>query len=297
MNKIDDLGEDSSKEKEIIDQIQSVFTMSEFPPNYHQQQGSVAQEQQQHGTLSLTQLNKAGFVAANQVTASSFVTAPLPSSLSLSSTSTFYSSIQHQQPSINNAAIGNKPYFSLINNSITSGSSAPNIQQRMNGTPLIPVNALSQISTDGNCQGNEVCTSSCFQGNGGSDDSSSPQYNDDGRMQDVRDRNRVNARTSRQRKKAYVNQLQSLVEKLQSERNEEIRQRTVSVQRTMDLHKVRRSVMVTFLNYHATYQTDLRKWSMILEETCWLKQPITPFRSFRRSEIEKVEYYCSSNFG
>ena len=110
----------------------------------------------------------------------------------------------------------------------------------------------------------------------------------DERAQLNRDRNREHARSTRLRKKAYVQKLKDLVEGLHAERTEEVRQRRVAIQHLADLQGVRRSVIKTFLQFHSNYETDDRKWSTILEDDFWLKQPVTPYRSFQRSEIEKV---------
>jgi hypothetical protein len=160
-----------------------------------------------------------------------------------------------------------------------STSNVPNVGTTMSGVIL----NIRKTTTTEDGRDNERCTSRSIHSNGNSKESSGPQYNNDSRMQDIRDRNR----TTHKRRKAYVHELQAMVESLQSERNEEIRQRLFAEHRMNDVQTVRRNVMATFLNYHACYQTDVRKWSMILEDTFWLKQPITPFRSFRRSEIEK----------
>lgn len=104
-----------------------------------------------------------------------------------------------------------------------------------------------------------------------------------------RDRNREHARSTRLRKKAYVQKLKELVEGLHSERTEEVRQRRVAIQHLAEMQNVRRAVIHSFLRFHAGYEQDERKWSTILEEdTFWLKQPVTPYRCFRRSEIEQV---------
>jgi hypothetical protein len=42
------------------------------------------------------------------------------------------------------------------------------------------------------------------------------------------------------------------------------------------------------LRYHSNYEPDKRKWETLLEHNFWLKQPVTPYRCFRRSEIEQV---------
>jgi hypothetical protein len=117
-----------------------------------------------------------------------------------------------------------------------------------------------------------------------------PANGSEGAAKSLRERNRDHARSSRQRKKQYVHQLQSMIENLHTERNADIRTRTEEAKRAVDIQKTRRRVMVTFLDYHSQYQSDPRKWSTILEESFWLKQPITPFRSFRRNEVENVRH-------
>jgi hypothetical protein len=108
------------------------------------------------------------------------------------------------------------------------------------------------------------------------------------RAKQNRDRNREHARSTRLRKKAYVQKLKELVEGLHAERTEEVRQRRVAIQHLAEMQSVRRGVVRSFLRFHSKYETEERKWSTILEESFWLKQPVTPYRSFRRAEIEKV---------
>ena len=103
-----------------------------------------------------------------------------------------------------------------------------------------------------------------------------------------RDRNRDHARATRLRKKAYVNKLKELVEGLHAERSEEARKRRVAVQHLAEVQTVRRNVIRSFCQYHSSYEPDHRKWATLLEDNFFLKQPITPFRSFRRIEIEQV---------
>lgn len=118
-----------------------------------------------------------------------------------------------------------------------------------------------------------------------------------------RDRNREHARCTRLRKKAYLNKLKELVDGLHTERNEDSRKRRVAVQQLAELQNLRRKVVHTFLDYHCKFEGDYTKWAMILEcghgnaslssndgstkEEFWLKQPVTPYRSFRRSEVQK----------
>ena len=103
-----------------------------------------------------------------------------------------------------------------------------------------------------------------------------------------RDRNREHARSTRLRKKAYVQKLKELVEGLHAERSEEMRKRRVAVQHLADKQSVRRAVVRSFLRFHSSYETDPRKWMTLLEDNFWFKQPVTPYRSFRRVEIEQV---------
>ena len=108
------------------------------------------------------------------------------------------------------------------------------------------------------------------------------------RAKQNRDRNREHARSTRLRKKAYIQKLKELVEGLHSERTEEVRQRRVAIQHLAEMQNVRRAVIHSFLRFHSNYEKDKRKWSTILEDEFWLKQPVTPYRCFRRSEIENV---------
>ena len=103
-----------------------------------------------------------------------------------------------------------------------------------------------------------------------------------------RDRNREHARSTRERKKAYVQKLRELVEKLHAERNEEARKRRVAVQHLAEIHRVRCDVVHTYLRYHSQCECDDRRWTTILEDDFWFKQPVTPYRSFHRAEIENV---------
>ena len=104
-----------------------------------------------------------------------------------------------------------------------------------------------------------------------------------------RDRNREHARSTRLRKKAYVNKLKELVDTLRTERSEESKRRRVAVQHLAEVQRVRRAVVNTFLKFHTANESDPRKWATIVEEDGFVfKQPVTPYRYFRRSEIDKV---------
>lgn len=108
-----------------------------------------------------------------------------------------------------------------------------------------------------------------------------------------RDRNREHARSTRLRKKAYVSKLKELVDGLHVELSEDARKRRVASQHLAELQRVRRSVILSFLKFLASNQTDDRKLNTILEENFSLKQPVTPYRWFRQKEIDGV---CFSSF-
>jgi hypothetical protein len=107
-----------------------------------------------------------------------------------------------------------------------------------------------------------------------------------------RERNREHARSTRLRKKAYVQKLKELVEALHAERTEEVRKRRVAVQHLSEVQGVRRAVVRSFLRFHSNYESDPRKWMTILEDDFWFKQPVTPYRSFRRAEVEQECRIC-----
>eukprot|EP00557_Chaetoceros_sp_GSL56_P008259 CAMPEP_0176499374 /NCGR_PEP_ID=MMETSP0200_2-20121128/12891_1 /TAXON_ID=947934 /ORGANISM="Chaetoceros sp., Strain GSL56" /LENGTH=919 /DNA_ID=CAMNT_0017897785 /DNA_START=130 /DNA_END=2889 /DNA_ORIENTATION=- len=103
-----------------------------------------------------------------------------------------------------------------------------------------------------------------------------------------RERNREHAKSTRARKKAYINKLKELVDGLHAERSIEARKRRVAMQHLTELQIVRRDVIKTFLQFHANYEPEPKKWERLLEDSFYLKQPVTPFRSFQKSEIENT---------
>ncbi|KAL3927746.1 MAG: hypothetical protein SGARI_005243 [Bacillariaceae sp.] len=113
-------------------------------------------------------------------------------------------------------------------------------------------------------------------------------YDDDGKAQQSRERNREHARSTRLRKKAYIQKLKEMATGLRSMQTAEIRQRRISMQQMLDKQATRRAVVQKFLQYHVTCETDPMKWNVLLEDSFWLKEPVTPFRSFRRSEVDRV---------
>mmetsp|Transcript_29542 Transcript_29542/g.71046 ORF Transcript_29542/g.71046 Transcript_29542/m.71046 type:complete len:660 (+) Transcript_29542:99-2078(+) len=107
------------------------------------------------------------------------------------------------------------------------------------------------------------------------------------KAQHNRERNREHARSTRLRKKAYVQELKEMADGLREIQTTEIRQRRMSVQKMMDVKKSRRRQVQAVLAFHAECESDPNKWRAVVEESFWFKQPVTPFRSFRRSEVEK----------
>lgn len=110
----------------------------------------------------------------------------------------------------------------------------------------------------------------------------------DGKTEKNRERNREHARSTRLRKKAYIQKLKDMAQGLRAVQTKEIRERRLSMENMMNIQKVRRAVVQTALDYHAGNEKDPRKWNVLLENSFWMKQPVTPFRSFRRSEIDRV---------
>lgn len=165
-------------------------------------------------------------------------------------------------------------------------------------TPIAPMGAMSGFQGVGGLGGVNLPSITQVMGGGGTDTdpdgrkgkSRRPDLTPEERAKQNRDRNREHARSTRLRKKAYVQKLKELVEGLHAERTEEVRQRRVAIQHLAETQNVRRAVVRSFLRFHANFELDERKWSTILEEDAWLKQPVTPYRSFRRAEIEQVRF-------
>ena len=160
-------------------------------------------------------------------------------------------------------------------------------------TPIAPMNPMSGFQAHGGMGMNMQSINPAMSSSGNEQDSRKGKgrradLTPEERAKQNRDRNREHARSTRLRKKAYVQKLKELVEGLHAERTEEVRQRRVAIQHLAETQNVRRAVVRSFLRFHANFETDERKWATILEEDAWLKQPVTPYRSFRRAEIEQV---------
>jgi hypothetical protein len=125
-------------------------------------------------------------------------------------------------------------------------------------------------------------------GSGGSKHKMTNNLTAEEKAKQNRDRNREHARSTRLRKKAYVQKLKEMVDGLHAERTEEAHKRRVAIQHLEEKQGVRRAVVRSFLRFHATFESDPRKWMTILEDNFWFKQPVTPYRSFPRDEIAQV---------
>ena len=127
-------------------------------------------------------------------------------------------------------------------------------------------------------------------GNNGSKTQNKDSEDPDEKTEKNRERNREHARSTRLRKKAYIQKLKDMAHGLRAVQTKEIRERRISMQNMMNTQKVRRAVVQTVLDYHAGNERDPTKWNVLLESTFWMKEPVTPFRSFRKSEIDRVSF-------
>jgi hypothetical protein len=187
-------------------------------------------------------------------------------------------------PHMNNA-IGNHQMYQM-----QLGQQAPQLQTIQSSATSFPlhVNAGSPLQLNLAAAAARAAVSSNNPGKEQKRGRRKKEMSPAERVKQNRDRNRQHARSTRLRKKAYIQRLKELVEGLHSERTEEVRQRRVAIQHLAEVQDVRRAVIRSFLRLLANYEKDKRKWSTILEDDFWLKQPVTPYRCFRRSEIEQV---------
>eukprot|EP01035_Chromulina_nebulosa_P017708 gene17708-23300_t len=109
----------------------------------------------------------------------------------------------------------------------------------------------------------------------------------DEKQKQSRDRNREHAKNTRLRKKAYVLKLKELVDQMSYQKEAEERERKFLGEKINDTHILRKNAVRLFLLYRSKCITDREKWSNILDENITLTLPITPYRSFNRSEINQ----------
>jgi hypothetical protein len=101
-----------------------------------------------------------------------------------------------------------------------------------------------------------------------------------------RDRNREHAKYTRLRKKAYVGKLKDLYDDLKTSADIEESERSAYGEKVIQQQLSRKDVLRRFLSLRETNCRDRALWAAILDENFVLTLPITPFRSFPRSDIQ-----------
>jgi len=102
-----------------------------------------------------------------------------------------------------------------------------------------------------------------------------------------RDRNREHARNTRLRKKQYLETLKKSLTELGKERDLLVNDRAVAATLMAETTKIRTEVLLSFLALRSEYKINRELWSRVLDESgfqCVL--PVTPYRSFRCSEVQ-----------
>jgi len=150
-----------------------------------------------------------------------------------------------------------------------------------------PISALENNSNNGRTAQAVSKSKPSKSGNAKNKRQCTDHDNIDGKTEKNRERNREHARSTRLRKKAYIQKLKDMAQGLRAVQTKEIRDRRQSMQNIMNVQKVRRAVVQTALDYHSKNEKDPSKWNVVLESSFWMKEPITPFRSFRSSEIDR----------
>ena len=120
--------------------------------------------------------------------------------------------------------------------------------------------------------------------------SSFAEYNANGSLNPIRQlRNREKAREVRVQKKECVKQLQARIKSLEIERKMQLEQEELDAQANEQRISIRKAVLQTFLRNLTklpSKENDERMWSCLVEPSSfWLKQPVTLFRGFNKSEI------------
>lgn len=106
------------------------------------------------------------------------------------------------------------------------------------------------------------------------------------RLKQSRDRNREHAKYTRLRKKAYVNKLKELLDKMKAVNDVEEAERHTYGQKIYRMDHARKEVVRQFLECRGSNCRDRETWAALVEEDFELTLPITPYRSFPRSEIQ-----------
>lgn len=101
-----------------------------------------------------------------------------------------------------------------------------------------------------------------------------------------REKNREHARNTRRRKKVFVAKLREMVEVLTQQKNTEKKDRLNLGKRIYDTQQHRKSILKLFLSYRANNVQDRRYWQSICDESITLVLPITPYRYYKKSEVD-----------
>mmetsp|Transcript_51645 Transcript_51645/g.117599 ORF Transcript_51645/g.117599 Transcript_51645/m.117599 type:complete len:297 (-) Transcript_51645:1373-2263(-) len=101
----------------------------------------------------------------------------------------------------------------------------------------------------------------------------------------TRDRNREHARNTRLRKKAYEAKLSQMVMDLTAQREQQEREaaHAAAVKRERDF--LRTAAVRSMFAWRCAGECDLDRWRTVLDEDFVCTLPITPFRTFKQSEI------------
>ena len=111
------------------------------------------------------------------------------------------------------------------------------------------------------------------------------QLNADEKAQQNRDRNREHAKNTRLRKKAYVIKLKELMDQITKEKENEDKEREIIGESVYEKNSLHKHILRTMLAFQAQNCQDRIKWTSILDESIILSMPITPYRSFHKSNV------------
>jgi len=176
-----------------------------------------------------------------------------------------------------------------MSTTVIGGVTVPTLHPQASTAMQVQVAAATAAAAAAPLKPKGGCTKTTLKTSEGASENSSlgevKELSAEEKAQKNRDRNREHARSTRLRKKAYVNKLKELVEGLQTERAEETKKKRVTMQHFSEVRTVRKNVVLSVLKFLVNYENDERKWSTLLEDDFWFKQPVTPYRSFPRIEI------------
>lgn len=105
----------------------------------------------------------------------------------------------------------------------------------------------------------------------------------------AKEKNRVHAQKTRQRKKDFVESLKETIKELSKDRERLDRERKVTTARLLETASVRKRVLREVLSHRVLGNLDSMFWSNVLDEKVEVVLPITPYRSFPPSEVKDGE--------